>query len=101
MQFGHSKEIGDPRVELGVKLAQAAGRHTLAAMGRTRVAWKSPGESVTDVGLAIQVRLIEEIETWFSGDGVVEEEGARAPAESTNSSGCSTRSTASTITRWA
>jgi myo-inositol-1(or 4)-monophosphatase len=72
-------KIGDPRVELALKLAQEAGRHTLAAMGRTRVAWKSPGERVTEVDLAVQARLIEEIETRFPGDGVVAEEGARAP----------------------
>jgi hypothetical protein len=61
-------EGGDPRVELAVKLAQEAGRHTLAAMGRTQVAWKSPGERVTEVDLAIQTRLVEEIGTWFPGD---------------------------------
>jgi myo-inositol-1(or 4)-monophosphatase len=73
-------EPTDPRAELAVKLAQEAGRRILAAMGRSWVAWKRPGERVTEVDLATQARLIEEIDAWFPGDGVVAEEGARAPA---------------------
>jgi myo-inositol-1(or 4)-monophosphatase len=68
----------DPRLSLGLRLAQEAGRHALASAGRASVAWKRGGERVTDVDVAIQSRMVQEVATWFPGDGALAEEESGA-----------------------
>ena len=65
---------GDRRLSLALALVREAGRHARARAGRARVAWKGPGERVTDVDLAVQEHLVREIATGFPGDGLVAEE---------------------------
>jgi len=65
----------DPRLALALRIAEEAGRHALARAGRTVVEWKGPGDRVTEVDRAVQARMLQEIATWFPGDGVVAEEG--------------------------
>jgi Inositol monophosphatase family len=69
---------GDDRLRLAVALAHQGGRQAVAARGTARVGWKAPGDRVTDVDVAIQVRLVDRIRTCFPGDGIVAEEGAAA-----------------------
>jgi myo-inositol-1(or 4)-monophosphatase len=70
------ERVQEPRVDLALSLARKAGRHALAHRLRAAVRWKGPGDRVTQVDIAIQSRLIEEIRTWFPHDGIVAEEGA-------------------------
>lgn len=70
------ERVQEPRVGLALSLARKAGRHALAHRLRAAVRWKGPGDRVTQVDIAIQARLIEEIRTWFPHDGIVAEEGA-------------------------
>jgi myo-inositol-1(or 4)-monophosphatase len=65
----------DARLRLALALAREAGQQATAARGRARVAWKGPGDRVTDVDVAIQSRLVERIEACFPGDAIVAEEG--------------------------
>jgi hypothetical protein len=39
----------DERLRLAVALAHEGGRQAVAARGQVRVAWKGPGDRVTDV----------------------------------------------------
>ncbi len=70
-------EHSDPRLSLALRLAREAGRHAVARAGGARVESKGPGDRVTDVDLASQARIAAEVGTWFPGDGLVAEEGAR------------------------
>jgi myo-inositol-1(or 4)-monophosphatase len=65
----------DPRLALALTLAEQAGRHATARAGLTPVEWKGPGDRVTEVDRAVQARMLQEIETWFPGDGILAEEG--------------------------
>jgi myo-inositol-1(or 4)-monophosphatase len=74
--------LSDSRLELAVALARAGGQQAMSARGPSRVDWKGPGDRVTDVDLAIQSRLVEQIRAAFPGDGIVaEESGATAAAD--------------------
>jgi myo-inositol-1(or 4)-monophosphatase len=75
---GNGCVSGDDRLRLAVALAHQGGRQAVAARGTARVGWKAPGDRVTDVDVAIQVRLVDRIRTCFPGDGIVAEEGAAA-----------------------
>jgi myo-inositol-1(or 4)-monophosphatase len=66
--------MSDPRLELAVSLAIEGGRRAVASLGHVASAWKRPGERITSVDTEIQSRLLQEIQTWFPGDGVVAEE---------------------------
>jgi myo-inositol-1(or 4)-monophosphatase len=64
----------DARLELALDLARLGGRHALAGRAGARVAWKGPGERVTDVDIAIESRLVGNIRAGFPEDGIVAEE---------------------------
>jgi myo-inositol-1(or 4)-monophosphatase len=66
---------GDGRLRLALTLAHHAGRQALAGRGRAHIGWKGPGDRLTDVDVAIQSSLVEQIRLGFPGDGIVAEEG--------------------------
>lgn len=48
---------GDGRLGLAVTLAQEAGRHVTAWRADSAVAWKAPGERVTDADVRAQAEM--------------------------------------------
>jgi myo-inositol-1(or 4)-monophosphatase len=68
----------DPRAELARRIVREVGRRALATRGRAPATWKRPGERLTEADLAIQSRMVAEIETWFPADGILAEEGMQA-----------------------
>jgi fructose-1,6-bisphosphatase/inositol monophosphatase family enzyme len=49
----------------------------VAALGRVAVAWKGPGDRVTEVDAAIQPHIVKEIDSAFPRDGLMAEEDPR------------------------
>jgi myo-inositol-1(or 4)-monophosphatase len=70
--------LDDPRLALAVALAREGGRLAVAAQGRVAVAWKGPGDRVTDADTAVQSHLVTGIGSAFPGDGVMAEEAPHA-----------------------
>jgi myo-inositol-1(or 4)-monophosphatase len=70
--------LDDPRLRGALALAHQAGRRALAARAGVRVAFKGPGDRVTDADLAIQAEVVDGIRASFPADAVVAEEGAAA-----------------------
>jgi len=69
----------DPRAAAAGRLALLGGQIALDRLQEVRVRWKADGSMVTDVDLAIQERLCEEIRAAFPQDGILAEEGAIRP----------------------
>jgi myo-inositol-1(or 4)-monophosphatase len=69
---------GDARLDLALALARHGGRHAVAACTGALIAWKGPGDRVTDVDVAIESRMVEQIRAGFPDDGIVAEEGLAA-----------------------
>ena len=65
----------DGRLGLAVTLAREAGRHVIAWRAESAVAWKAPGERVTDADVRAQAEMITAIRARFPADGIVAEEG--------------------------
>jgi myo-inositol-1(or 4)-monophosphatase len=65
------------RLRLAVAIAHEGGRQAAAARGRAHIAWKGPGDRVTDVDMDIQSQLVQHIRACFPGDGILAEEGVR------------------------
>lgn len=64
----------DGRLDFAITLALQAGRQALAGAGCARVAWKGPGDRVTDVDVAVEAQLVAQIHARFPDDGIVAEE---------------------------
>jgi myo-inositol-1(or 4)-monophosphatase len=60
---------------MALTIAQEAGRHALASMGRGEFSWKGPGERVTPTDTALQSRLLAAVRERFGDDGTLAEEG--------------------------
>lgn len=73
-----ARGLDDPRLSLAVALAREGGRLAVGAQGHVAVAWKGPGDRVTDADRAIQTRIIAEISRAFPGDGLMAEEDPAA-----------------------
>jgi myo-inositol-1(or 4)-monophosphatase len=70
----------DGRLALAVALALEVGRHVTAWRADAAVAWKGPGERVTDADVRAQTEMVGAIRRSFPADGVIAEEGERVPA---------------------
>jgi len=68
----------DDRLALAVDLALEVGRRMSVWRADATVAWKAPGERVTDADLCAQAELVRAIRTSFPSDGIIAEEGERA-----------------------
>jgi myo-inositol-1(or 4)-monophosphatase len=73
-----ARSTGDARLRLALALARRGGQRAAAARGRAHIAWKGPGDRVTDVDVVIQSQLVDRIRACFPGDGIVAEEGLAA-----------------------
>lgn len=65
------------RLALAVTLAREAGRHVIAWRAESAVAWKAPGERVTDADVRAQAEMVTAIHARFPADGIIAEEGER------------------------
>jgi fructose-1,6-bisphosphatase/inositol monophosphatase family enzyme len=60
----------DGRLGLAVTLAQEAGRHVMAWRADSAVAWRAPGERVTDADVRAQAEMVDAMRVRFPDDGV-------------------------------
>ena len=74
---GDERTPDDSRLALALALAREGGQQARGAGRGTHVAWKGPGDRVTDVDLAVESLLVARIRATFPEDGIVSEERFR------------------------
>jgi myo-inositol-1(or 4)-monophosphatase len=74
----HDRATGDARLRLAIALARRGGRLAVSSCAGARVAFKGPGDRVTDVDVAIESQLVRRIRAGFPDDGIVAEESLAA-----------------------
>ena len=75
----HTRDLlADKRLSLALMLVRHAGRDALARRAKATVAWKSPGDLVTDADAALQSWIVQQVRTQFPEDWMIAEEARGA-----------------------